>query len=109
MASPSDGHGAGSSAATGGTALTQSRLDRLLARLAADRDVAAAEYEKIRRKLIDLFDWWGSAAPEDDADLTIDRVARKLEQGEVIENPRGYFHGVARNVFFESGRRQARE
>jgi len=111
VASPSDGQDADPSARAGAAAeaLTRPRLDLLLARLAPDREAAAAEYERVRRRLMKLFEWWGSASPADDADHTIDRVARKLEEGETVLNPLGYIHGVARNVLLEGARRRFRE
>jgi len=89
--------------------LTPSALERLLEALASDRVEASREYEDFRRRLIHFFEWRGSASSETDTDETLDRIARKLEQGEVVENLRAYARGVAVNVFLEGQRRQSRE
>jgi len=89
--------------------LTPSALERLLGALASDRVEASHEYEDLRRRLTHFFEWRGSASSETDADETLDRVARKLEQGEVVQNLRAYARGVAANVFQEAQRRRSRE
>ena len=83
--------------------LTQEALRLLLACLDRDSVRAAQKYENIRHGLITFFECRGSAFPEDHADQTIDRVARRLAEGKEIyvENPASYFYGVARNVFKE--------
>ena len=45
--------------------LSGEALDRLLAALDADREAASHKYEALRRRLIDLFSWEHSEAPED--------------------------------------------
>lgn len=84
-----------------GWALTQDALDRLLAQLDADRERAGEVYEGVRLKLVKFFEWRGAKAPEDHADETINRVARKIEEGEEIRNLSAYFLGVARLVLLE--------
>ena len=88
--------------------LTERDLERFLGRLAPDRAAAAAEYVKIRHKLADFFAWRGSCSPEDHADQTLDRIARKLDQGACVEHLRGYVYGVARHVLLESARDEKR-
>lgn len=84
-------------------ALTRESLEGLLARLHADRDQAAEAYERIRARLLKFFDLRGCHAAEQAADETIDRVARRLAEGESIraEDASPYFLGVARNVLRE--------
>lgn len=89
--------------------LTEHAFDGLLARLDSDRDKAAAEYEKLRRKLVNFFDWRGSVSPDVHADETLDRVARRLEEGEDVEHVPRYVYGVARRVLQEWERRQRQE
>jgi DNA-directed RNA polymerase specialized sigma24 family protein len=89
--------------------LTQGALDRLLERLHRDPDLAALEYEFLRRRLITFFIVRKFEAAESLADEVIDRVARRLEEGEVLEHPRAYFHGVAQRVAWERGKHYARE
>jgi DNA-directed RNA polymerase specialized sigma24 family protein len=91
--------------------LTQPSFDALLARLDADRERAGLAYEEIRKRLVRYFEWQSSRAPEDHADTVLSRLARKIEQGEEIENVHRYAVGVARlvakEVAAEQGRRHA--
>jgi len=91
--------------------LTCEELEALLAHLAPDREQAGEKYEVIRRKLVRLFEWRGCAFPEDLADETINRVARRMAEGIELHaaDPFGYFCGVAHLVFKEVLRRNARE
>jgi DNA-directed RNA polymerase specialized sigma24 family protein len=84
-----------------GWVLTQEAFDRLLARLDDDRERAGKAYEEARRKLVKFFEWNGSGSPEEHADETINRVARKVNEGEEIRNVRSYFGGVARLLLLE--------
>lgn len=88
--------------------LTREAFDRLLQELGSEPEAAAREYETLRKRLIAFFDWRGAEAPEALADEALDRVARKLEQHEAIENLRAYLFGVARNVWREAEKRRAR-
>ncbi|MGH9766210.1 MAG: RNA polymerase sigma factor [Blastocatellia bacterium] len=81
--------------------LNQEAFDRLLASLDADRERAGAAYNKIRGKLISYFECRDCPFPEDHADETINRVARKLESGEEIRDPATYVYGVARLLLLE--------
>lgn len=83
--------------------VTQAAFDRLLQELDPDRERAGEIYEQIRQKLTKFFQWRGCATPEDYADRTIDRVARKIGEGAGLQtqNPYLYFHGVAINVLRE--------
>jgi DNA-directed RNA polymerase specialized sigma24 family protein len=89
--------------------LSESALERLLLRLAPERAAAAQEYEAIRCRLVEYFGMRGAPAPDALADDALDRVARKLEEGEVVENVRAYVYGIARRVWWESEKRRARE
>src|SRR5687767_5350475 len=89
--------------------LTESSFQRLLASLDPDRDRAGERYELVRRKLVKFFECRASATSEDDADETISRVARRIEEGEAIGNLSAYFYGVARLVLLEGGRERRRE
>lgn len=83
--------------------LTQQNFDLLLSWLHPDREEAGCEYVKIRSGLIKNFASHGCKLPDRLADITIDRVARKLP--EIIENYEGkrepYFHRVAYYVLLE--------
>jgi DNA-directed RNA polymerase specialized sigma24 family protein len=79
-------------------------FDRLLAALDPLRERAGEKYEAMRGRLLRFFLSRGVTAPEELADETIDRVGRKLAEGEQIRVPDigRYFLGVARNVARES-------
>jgi len=87
--------------------LSAAGLARLLARLDPEPERAGAIYEALRRTLVKFFDWRGSWSPEEGADETLDRLSRKLEAGEAVEDPRSYAHGIARLVLLEQWRRPA--
>jgi DNA-directed RNA polymerase specialized sigma24 family protein len=89
--------------------LTHGALDRLLQRLDERPEAATREYEFLRRRLTTFFALRDLDSPERLADEAMDRVARRLEQGETIRHLRAYFHGVALRIASESTRRQARE
>ncbi|HEY3571972.1 MAG TPA: RNA polymerase sigma factor [Thermoanaerobaculia bacterium] len=91
--------------------LTPEGFEALLAQLDPDREKAGMLYETIRRKLVRLFEWRGCASPEDLADETINRVARRLGEGVELRSndPYGYFCGVAHLVYKELLRRASRE
>ena len=90
-------------------ALTQPAFDGLLALLGRDRDVAADRYLEIRRNLVRLFEWRGCTTPEEYADETINRCARKIADGEVIRDVATYCIGIARKLLLEMGRARARQ
>src|SRR5215216_3042901 len=78
--------------------LNEGALNKLLALLDSDPERAGEKYEKIRRKLITFFECRGCASPADQADETIDRVTRRVDEGQPItaEDIPRYFYGVAR-------------
>jgi len=86
--------------------LDRAALASLIARLDAGE---AREYEVIRRKLVAFLDLRGAAHAEAAADETLDRVARKLQEGEPVQNLRAYVFGVARRVLLECERRERRD
>jgi DNA-directed RNA polymerase specialized sigma24 family protein len=83
--------------------LTRTQLDRLLRWLDPDPDVAAGRHETLRAKLGKFFEWRGASDPPAHVDATLDRVARKLAEGEEIRTsePAVFAYGVARNVLRE--------
>jgi len=82
-------------------------FDRLLTALHADRESAGTAYERLRERTAGLLRWWGAIDAEELADLTLDRVARKLDEGATISEGSfgAYVRGVARMIFYESRRR----
>jgi DNA-directed RNA polymerase specialized sigma24 family protein len=70
-------------------------------------DSNGERYLEMRRRLARYFDRRNCSSPDDLADETLNRVARKLEEkGEIVgASPAHYCYIVAKFVFLESGRR----
>jgi DNA-directed RNA polymerase specialized sigma24 family protein len=85
-------------------ALSAEAFAALLEKLDPDRDRAGERYEDLRLRLVKFFEWRRAAAPEELADETMDRVARRLtdEHGFSPQSWPAYVHGFARNVLRES-------
>ena len=98
-----------SATARGKWTLTQEAFDRLLHSLDAERERAGNIYQETRSNLIRFFEWRGCPFPEDHADETINRVAKRISQGEEVREPAKYFFGVARLLFLEIQKERARE
>jgi DNA-directed RNA polymerase specialized sigma24 family protein len=90
-------------------ALTQDAFHKLLSSLADDPDSAGQKYLEIRNNLTKFFEWRGCPFPEDHADETINRVAKRIAEGEEIRNPPGYCTGVARMLLLEINKERVRE
>ena len=89
--------------------LTQEAFDSLLSALDSNRDTAADKYLEMRSNLVRLFEWRGCSTPDELADETINRCAKKIGEGETIRDLAAYSIGVARMLLRESGRDRARE
>lgn len=89
------------------TTLSQEEFEELLDWLSPDRALAGEKYEHIRTNLIQIFTNRRCQSPEDLADETIDRVAKKVHglSGTYVGAPELYFYGVAKRVFLEYLRR----
>lgn len=87
---------------------TLSAFELLLFRLDPDTDSASAKYEDLRVRVTRIFQWKGCPDSEADAlaDLTLDRIAAKLSQGENIENVNAYAAAVVRFVWLEHQRKR---
>jgi RNA polymerase sigma factor (sigma-70 family) len=81
--------------------LSQEALAKFLACLDTDMARAGEVYEAIRAKLISFFEWRGLQFAEDHADETINRVIRKIDEGEEVREPATYVYGVARMLILE--------
>ncbi|HSE31096.1 MAG TPA: sigma-70 family RNA polymerase sigma factor [Pyrinomonadaceae bacterium] len=88
--------------------LSKDAFEKLLNSFSTDREEAGAQYELIRRKLVRFFEWRALESADEHADETINRVARRIDEGQSIENLKGYFYGVARMVFMEALRDRER-
>jgi len=82
--------------------LTQGALEKLLNSFSPKRDEAAEQYEWMRRRLVRFFEWRGVDAADEHADETMNRVARRIDEGQTIDNLKSYFYGVARMVYLEA-------
>ena len=90
------------------TLLTSDAFDTMLTWLDPDRDQAARKYESIRHALIGFFQSHACPAAEDLTDETINRVARRLAEGEIVaQHPSTYFRGVAKKVYLEALKQQS--
>jgi DNA-directed RNA polymerase specialized sigma24 family protein len=83
--------------------LEQEDFDRLLGWLDPDAERAGLIYEKIRWRLIAILASRGCGSPEELADETIDRVARRVAdiQASYVGDKTIYFLGVMNNVHHE--------
>lgn len=83
--------------------VTPEAFEKLLVWLDSDIEAAAEKYEKIRQKLIKLFKWRNCVPEEDYADITINRVTRRVFENAPVDvsEPYLYFHGTALNVVRE--------
>src|SRR5215470_4321886 len=83
--------------------LQKTDFDRLLLWLDPNPDIAGELYEKIRWRLIAILASRGCRIPEELADETIDRVARRVHDIEptYVGDKSIYFLGVMNNVHHE--------
>ena len=77
---------------------------QLLSQLDPDSTRAASEFERLRRKLVRFFESRRAVFPEDEADETIHRVARRLGSGVAVLDIEAFAAGTARRVLYESRR-----
>jgi DNA-directed RNA polymerase specialized sigma24 family protein len=89
--------------------MTQEAFDLLLASLDTDREHAGQKYVRLRLKLVKYFEWHGASFPDREADVTLNRAARRIKEGQEVHNVNAYCYGVARLVFAESLRAQQKE
>ena len=84
--------------------LTPEAFERLLNWLDGGVSTDGQRYLEIRRRLVTYFDRKGCQTPNDLADETLNRVARRLEEENLVqaETPAKYCYIVARFVFLES-------
>jgi RNA polymerase sigma factor (sigma-70 family) len=90
--------------------LSPEALGRFLLLLDADVVSAGQKYERLRQKLIRIFEWRGCVFAEDLADETINRVVRRIEEGAevVAEEIYRYAAAVAHRVHLEHLRERKR-
>ena len=76
----------------------------LLDRLHADAAQAGLEYERLRGGLVRFFRWRCAPSPDECADETLDRLARRLAGGAPVPDIGRYAHGIAKHVLLERRR-----
>jgi RNA polymerase sigma factor (sigma-70 family) len=89
--------------------LTPEAFEKMLAALAPARDAAGEKYLLLRRNLVRYFEGRGFYESEDHADEVFNRVARKLDDGDRIENVSQYVYGVARLLLLELYKKREKE
>lgn len=91
--------------------LTPGAFQGLLNWLDDGADSGGERYVEMRRRLVSYFDRKNCVTPDELADETLNRVARRLEEEGAITSdaPAHYCYIVARFVFLESLRKQERE
>jgi DNA-directed RNA polymerase specialized sigma24 family protein len=89
--------------------LSEESFFRLLARLNTDPGLAGEEYEKLRARLMYFFERKGCRTSAELTDETINRIARKMEEGLEIEDLFKFSYGVARLVLLEHWRDPKRD
>ncbi len=83
-------------------------FQRLLSSLDSDPRQAGEKYEGLRRKLIIFFLARRGQHAEESADEALDRLGRRLAEGERIHDVGRFAYGVARHVHSEDLRRLRR-
>ena len=81
----------------------------LLSALAADGAGAAHEYERLRQRLVRYFGLHGVPQAAEATDEAFNRLAKRLSEGEPIQNLEAYLAGIARLVMLEERQRLTRE
>jgi DNA-directed RNA polymerase specialized sigma24 family protein len=89
--------------------LSQSSFDAFLGNLDSDRELAGQKYEAIRTRLVKFFEWRACQFADDLADRTLDRVVRKVDSGEQINDYFNYTYAVARLVYMENLRQENKQ
>jgi DNA-directed RNA polymerase specialized sigma24 family protein len=89
--------------------LSQSSFDNFLTVLDTNRERAGQKYEIIRIRLVKFFEWRACQYADHLADVTLDRVATKVNSGEQINDFVNYAYGVARLLYLETLKKQKRE
>jgi DNA-directed RNA polymerase specialized sigma24 family protein len=81
--------------------LTPRAFEKLLTAFASDVEESGAKYEAARLRLIKLFQWRGVLDAEEAADETLNRAARKIDEGENVRDISAFIGGIARFVLLE--------
>ncbi len=88
--------------------LTATAFGKFLLCLDTNREKSGEKYLLLRRNLVRFFEGRGFSEAEEAADEVCNRLARKLDAGEEIENVNQYAYGVARYLVLELYKEQTR-
>jgi DNA-directed RNA polymerase specialized sigma24 family protein len=86
----------------------QDAFEKLLRLLHPDRERAGAEYELLRLKLLEYFRARACPCAEELTDEVLDRLLRKIAEGEEVRDVPRYCYGLARWVWAEYLKRPGR-
>jgi RNA polymerase sigma factor (sigma-70 family) len=89
--------------------LTPESFRKFLQCLDADENEASEKYLQIQRNLVRFFENRGLNFADELADEVINRIVKKIEVGETIENISTYAVGIARFVVLEARRENSKE
>lgn len=89
--------------------LTKEAFDRLLLALDGDSEEAGQKYNLLLRNLVRYFEGRGCQSAEDHADEAVNRIAKRLGEGEDVRDINGYAYGVARLLLLEIAKDRARQ
>lgn len=89
--------------------LAEPAFAALLARLGDEGPTPEVVYERLRKRLVAYVRLHLPAQADELADLTLDRMARRLSEGTVVQNVYLYALGIGRLVVHEARSRLARE
>lgn len=84
--------------------LSTKGFEKFLNSLDANREQAAEKYIALRERLEKFFEWRDCENAEELTDTVFDRVAKKIVEGEKIENAEAYCVSVAKFVLMENRR-----
>lgn len=87
--------------------MTQRAFDKLLTSFSTNRDEAGEQYERMRIKLSRVFEWQSVGPAEELTDETFNRVARRLDEGQSVDNLIAYTLGVAKIICKEARKKIA--
>lgn len=85
---------------------TPQSFEKLLAAFDSDREEAGEIYENVRMKLLRYFERYGVSDTDRYVDITLDRVMRRLDEGEVVANIMAFIYAVASYVRMEAWNEQ---
>jgi DNA-directed RNA polymerase specialized sigma24 family protein len=74
---------------------------KLIDQFSADRDKAAVQYDLAWRKVVRYFEWRSVRTADACADETMDRVARRLKEGQKIDKLMPYIFSTAHHILQE--------